>query len=214
MRPRHRQTLLTLLFLSAILGSAVFYPVLPDPMASHWGISGQADGYGSKLTTVLIGPIMLLVIALFMALIPHLDPLSENIKHFRLYYDGFWVALSAFIVYLHGLMLAWNIGPQFNMGQALLPGLAALWYYIGIFLNHAEPSWFIGIRTPWTLSDDRVWFDTHRMGSKLFRITAIAILVSALRPEIGYYVVLSCVLGGTALLIVYSYVAYRRYHAR
>ena len=214
MKPSHRTMIISLLFIVTVLGSAVFYSALPDQMASHWNIAGEVDDYSPKIIGVLIGPLMLLILMLFMTLIPHIDPLSENIAHFRLYYDAFWVALSAFVVYLHGLMLAWNLGSHFYMGRALLPAIAALWYFNGILLKHSEPNWFVGIRTPWTLSDDRVWLDTHRIGGTLFKLSAGLMLVSTLRPTYGFYVVLASAIGISLFLVVYSYFAYRKLHVK
>lgn len=214
MKPSHRKVLISLLFITAVLSSAVFYSALPDQMASHWNMNGEVDDYSPKLIGVLIGPLMLLIFMLFMVLIPHVDPLSENISHFRLYFDAFWVVMSAFIVYLHGLMIAANLGASFNMGQALLPAIAALWYFIGVLLKHSEPNWFVGIRTPWTLSDDRVWLDTHRIGGTLFKWSAALMLVSTLRPTYGFYIVLVSAIGISLFLIMYSYFAYRKLHVK
>ncbi len=209
-----RRTLLALIFISIVVGSGAFYTQLPDPMVTHWNIAGEPDGYSPRHIAVLIGPIMLLLLYLFMVVIPHIDPLSENIGHFRKHYDVFWLALAVFFAYIHWLTLASNMGVQFNIGQAMLPAIAALWYIIGGLLKHAEPNWFVGIRTPWTLSDERVWLSTHRLGSTIFKTSAVLMLVSAIRPAYGFYVVLACAVGSSIFLVLYSYFAYRRLHIK
>jgi uncharacterized membrane protein len=201
-------------FIITVAASGVFYAQLPDSMATHWNSAGVPDGFSPRHIGVLIGPIMLLILYFFMAIIPHIDPLSENIGHFRRYYDTFWIVLAAFFSYVHGLTIVANLGVQFNMGRALLPAIAGLWYFIGMLLKYAEPNWFVGIRTPWTLSDPRVWLSTHRIGSVLFKIGAVCMLVSVLRPTYGYMVVLVAATGSSLFLVVYSYFAYRRLHIK
>ncbi len=64
--------------------------------------------------------------------------------------------------------------------NAMLPaGIGLLFYYIGVLMENAERNWFIGIRTPWTLSSDRVWRQTNRLGGRLFRAAGIAAMLGA-----------------------------------
>jgi uncharacterized membrane protein len=89
-------------------------------------------------------------------------------------------------------------------------GIGLLFYYIGILIQNAERNWFIGIRTPWTLSSDRVWKKTNRLGGKLFRIAGIITMLGAFFPGFEFIFIL-----GPALLIavftaVYSYMEYQK----
>ena len=80
--------------------------------------------------------------------------------------------MIAFMVYMHGLTLAWNLGyNKFNMGAAMLPGVGLIFLFAGVMMRKAKRNFFIGIRTPWTLSSDYVWNETHRIGSILFIIS-------------------------------------------
>ena len=40
--------------------------------------------------------------------------------------------------------------------------------FAGLMMRVAKRNFFIGIRTPWTLSSDRVWNQTHKVGGVLF----------------------------------------------
>jgi len=59
------------------------------------------------------------------------------------------------------------------MGQMMVPALGILFYYCGILIENAKRNWFIGIRTPWTLSNEKVWERTHKIGGKLFKIAGL-----------------------------------------
>jgi len=58
--------------------------------------------------------------------------------------------------------------------NAILPiGFGLLFFYTGILCGNAKRNWFIGIRTPWTLSSEIVWERTHRIGGKLFKAAGV-----------------------------------------
>jgi len=62
------------------------------------------------------------------------------------------------------------------MGIVLAPGLFVLFYYLGILMQHSRRNWFVGIRTPWTLSSDVVWEKTHKRGGLVFKACAVLVL--------------------------------------
>ncbi len=198
--------ILGLLFAAGI----VLYPSLPARLDSHWNAQGVVNGTTSRFWGVFLVPIIgLLLVALFFA-IPYIDPRRRNIERFRGIYNSFIVVLVLFLAYLHGLTLAWNLGLRFSFLPWFLPAMALLFWYMGYLLGEAEPNWFIGIRTPWTLSSDMVWRKTHALGSKLFRLTAILTLIGILFPAAAILFLLVPVLATALFLVVYSYVLYRQ----
>ena len=97
---------------------------------------------------------------LFVA-IPRIDPLKANIEKFRTFYDRFVVLFMVFFFYFYLLTILWNMGVQYNFNQVLAPAFGGLFYYIGVMIEHAKRNWFVGIKTPWTLSSENVWDKTH-----------------------------------------------------
>ena len=150
------------------------------------------------------------ILALFLV-IPNIDPLKANIAQFREYFNAFIMLIVLFMVYMHILTILWNLGyDQFNMGTAMLPAIGLLFAFAGIMMRHAKRNFFIGIRTPWTLSNDRVWDETHRVGSSLFIISGILAFLGAFFEEYAIWFILVPVLGSTIFLFAYSYVLYQR----
>jgi uncharacterized membrane protein len=84
-----------------------------------------------------------------------------------------------------------------------------LFYYIGVLLQFVKRNWFIGIRTPWTMSSDVVWEKTHRLGAKMFRASGIIALAGAFIPKYALALILLPVLFTAAYLIYYSYREYK-----
>ncbi len=199
------------LILIVMVATALVYNRLPDPMVTHWGTGGDPNGWMSRFWGAAIGPLMMVGLYLLFWAIPSIDPLKENIAAFRPLYNGFVVLMLLFLGYVQALSLAWNLGWQVDIGTAMMPVLGVLFVTIGWFLPRAKPNWFVGIRTPWTLSDPQVWEDTHRLGGKMFILSGAVLLLAALYPPLLW--------GGIALLValslwlvVYSYLRYRALH--
>ena len=198
-----------LVLLSFIL-SIYFYPQVPEQMATHWNSQGEVDGYMSKLWGLFFMPLMITGLVIMFLVIPRIDPRKENIAKFRKHYDGFIVLLILFMVAVHLQTLLWNTGIKISPNAVLPPGIGLLFYYIGILTENAERNWFIGIRTPWTLSSERVWKRTNRLGGKLFRIAGIATIFGAFFPELAIYFILVPVIFVAGFTVVYSYVEYQK----
>jgi uncharacterized membrane protein len=197
--------ILILAFAIAIIS----YPFMPDRMATHWGFSGNVNGYLPRIWGLFFMPLISAGLALLLLFIPRIDPLKENIERFRETYEHFIAVLLLFLLYISLLVIAWNFGIRFNITQLLSPAMGALFYACGVLIGKAKRNWFIGIRTPWTLSSDRVWDRTHAIGGKLFRIAGVLALGGVVFPGIAWLLILGPVLLITGYLVVYSYLEFR-----
>jgi len=196
---------------AAILAGLLLWNRLPDPMASHWDVNDQVNGYTSKLAGVLMVPLITLGIFLLFLVVPSIDPLKANIAQFREAFNLFIILMVAFMLYVYGLSLAWNLGfTDFRMSGAMLPAVGLLFIFIGFMLRQARRNFFIGIRTPWTLSSDRVWNETHRIGAVLFMISgALAFLGGFFGGTTAFWFMFAPIIGSTVFLLIYSYVLYQ-----
>jgi uncharacterized membrane protein len=97
------------------------------------------------------------------------------------------------------------------MSKAMLPAMGILFFFIGYMLRKAKRNFFIGIRTPWTLSSDKVWDETHRVGSVLFMISgAFAFIGSLFGGTLAFWFLFVPIIGSTLITLLYSYVLYQR----
>lgn len=200
---------LAMILISFAIGTYL-YPQMPDQLASHWNAQGQVDGYTSKAIGLFLMPAASLGMLLLFVLVPKIDPLRKNIKKFRKYYDGFIVIMIAFMFYLYVLTIAWNFGIEFDMVYSLIPAFTAIFYYSGILIENAKRNWFIGIRTPWTLSSKRVWDKTHRLGGKLFKAAALVSLLGLLFRNYAFFFLIVPIISVAGYVVVYSYVIYQK----
>jgi len=200
---------LGIILISFLLG-IYLYPSMPEQMASHWNAQGEVDDYMSKFWALFLMPLMSLGLLLLFLVIPKIDPLKQNIEKFRKYFDGFIVLMLGFLFYVYLLTIFWNLELRFSMTLLMIPAMAALFYYCGILVENAKRNWFIGIRTPWTLSNEKVWEKTHKLGGKLFKAAAIIILFGIVLKGYALLFILVPVIFVSFYLIVYSYVEYQK----
>lgn len=210
MSQRHRTIVgLGIVVVSAI-ASVLAYPELPRQMAVHFTVEGTPDDYLERPIALALLPALELAILGMYAIIPRLDPLGENIAEFEAHYDLVAIATVAILAYVHGAILGYNLGYRFEMGQVIAPMLAVVGIVFGTVVENAERNWFVGIRTPWTLSDEDVWARTHERSAILFKIAGLLALLAIPFPE--YFALLAVAPLTLAALIpsAYSYVLYRR----
>jgi len=177
------------------------YPQMPERMASHWNIKGEVDGYLSKFWALFLMPIIAAGILLLSILIPKIDPLKHNIEKFRKYFDSFIFIIILFLFYIYLLTIFWNKGIKLSIPQAISPAIGIMFFYAGVLIKNAKRNWFIGIRTPWTLSDEKVWENTHRIGARLFKISGIVALAGIIFPGYALFLILVPMIFSTLFVI-------------
>jgi uncharacterized membrane protein len=187
---------------------------MPDRMASHWNIRGEVDGYMPKFWALMIMPVISALLMLLFIALPRIDPLRENIKKFRKQFDTFILILIAFLFYIDLAMIFANLGYLVNMGYVIMPAIAVIIFYAGVLMQSSKRNWFIGVRTPWTLSSETVWDKTNRLGGILFKVYALILLVSAFLLErldnYFIFILLGPIIAITVFLVVYSYAEYEK----
>ena len=200
---------LGIILLSFIIG-IYFYNQMPEKMAIHWNVKGEVDSYASKFLGLFLIPVILLMIFLLFIAIPRIDPLKQNIEEFRKYYNGFIILTIGFLFYTYILTILWNYGFRFSIAQLITPAFGILFYYCGILIENAKRNWFIGIRTPWTLSNEEVWNRTHRIGGRLFKLAGIISFAGVTLQKYALFFVLVPVLLISIYTVIYSYLEYQR----
>lgn len=201
--------LLGLTLLPFITG-VYFYPQMPERMASHWNVRGEVDGYLPKFWGLFLIPFILLGLVLIFISIPRIDPLKENIEKFRKYYDIFIIIFFIFMFSIYSQVILWNLDIKISPNANIPIGLGLLFFYIGILCENSKQNWFIGIRTPWTLSSERVWEKTHKLGGKLFKMTGISALFGAFFQSYALFFILVPAISVSIYNIIYSYLEYQK----
>ena len=200
-----------ILIIIASIAGMLAWNQLPEQVASHWGANDQVNGTMSRFWGVFLMPLITVVMLVLFLFLPGIDPMKANIQQFRETFNTFITLMIAFMIYIHGLTLAWNLGyTNFRMSSAMLPAMGLLFIFSGVLISKAKRNFFIGIRTPWTLSSDFVWNETHRLGGKLFIGAGAFALLGGLFPNYAVWFILIPVLGASLFSVLYSYFLYRK----
>lgn len=199
----------SLVILTFLIGISL-YGFLPDKIASHWDIAGNVDGYLGKFWGVFLVPTIMAVITLLLVLIPRIDPHRENISKFRKEYNLLVLFIQTFFIFVYLLIILWNIGFRFNFTYFIIPAVGLLFFFLGLIMPRLKRNWFIGIRTPWTLSSERVWDKTHKQGAVVFKFAGILIILSMFFPENIFAVIIILAVVAILWLVVYSYLEFRK----
>jgi len=202
-------TSLWIVFLSFWV-AIVSYNFLPDQIATHWNSAWEVNSYMSKFLWLFIFPFIFLFIYLLFLIVPKIDPLKKNIEKFRKYFDTFILVILLFLFYIYLLSIFWNLWYEFQMNYMIAPAISILFYFTWILMQKSKRNWFIGIRTPWTLSSDKVWNKTHKIWAKWFKILSIITLIWIFFWEGLQYFIIVPILIFLIFLFVYSYLEYQK----
>ena len=195
-----------LLVVAAVVASILYYPRLPETMTTHWSLSGEPNGFSSRLVGAWIFPVIMAVLWLILRAIPHIDPRKANYEKFSGMYDALVILILTFMLGMHIVLLLAATGVPIRMDRIVMPGVGVFIAIMGILIPKAHPNWFVGIRTPWTLTSDLSWERTHRIGGALFVMLGVLMVASSfLAPGTAIWILVAAALGITVFLFAYSY---------
>ncbi len=200
-----------LIIAGMFVAAAVLWPTIPSRVPVHWDSSGNVNGYGGKFEALLLMPIITIGIYLLLLFIPRIDPGKANYAQFSsAYIVARYVALGVMAAIYFLTVLAVK-GVGFDMMRVIVGVEGVMFVVLGNVLGKVRPNWFVGVRTPWTLSSKRSWVRTHRLAGWLFALSGILFLALAI---IGIGAALIWVMLGilgvlVAVLVVYSYIEWR-----
>lgn len=189
----------------------IVYSRLPEQLPLHWNVKGEVDGYGSRARAAWLLPALALVMWGVMRFLPTVDPRAKNYEKFGPTYDLVIDALITFLAALHVVVLGAALGWPIAVQRVMPVILGLLFIVFGNVLPRARPNWWFGIRTPWTLSNDRVWERTHRVGGYLLMGAGVVCVASAFIPGVASGIVaLSSIAVSVVGSVIYSYFAWKQ----
>ena len=201
-----------LLIAAALAVTAILYPHMPARVPTHWGLHFKPDGYSPRLALFWIGPGMMAGIMLLTGLIPWLSPKKFEIESFRSTYGNVMLITFGMIAYINAFLLWAAVDGAINASRAISGGVCLFMVLLGNLLGKVRRNFYLGVRTPWTLSNERVWYATHRFAAKTF---VAAGLLGLLLSLFGVYLwAMFSVLAGGLAPVVYSLVYYKRMEQR
>ncbi|MEQ9315086.1 MAG: SdpI family protein [Henriciella sp.] len=186
----------------------------------HWGPSGEADAFAPRDTALLyllILPASALFTSILLAAAPALDPFKENLRRSRKAYLAIWAATMVLLAALNG-GIAWMMVNSAGAKESnefvrfVMAGCGLLFIIIGNYLPKTRKTFFLGIRTPWTLTSDYTWEKTHRLVGPLYILAGLIGIVIAftLKGLPLVFAFVGCIMSVTLFGAAYSWWIWRR----
>jgi uncharacterized membrane protein len=183
---------------------------LPDQIPVHWGLNDQVDRYGGKFEGLLGIPLSAVGVYVLMLVLPLFDPGRLNYRNFAKAYNIIRTVIVCFLAATYAVIVLKAFGYAFSVTTVVCMMIGVLFIVLGNFLGKIRPNWFIGIRTPWTLSSKLSWDKTHRLGSWLFMLMGAMFFPMAVFQTTWALIALIVVdVICLAWMFVYSYIIYR-----
>lgn len=189
----------------------ILYSKLPARVPVHWSLDGTVD-YGDKVQLWLFFGLTILLIVM-MDFLPKIDPKRGNYERFGKYYDLFVIAMVLFMDIMCSIQLVESFMPgTVNIERVVISLVGCLFIVTGNILPKTKTNFYMGIKTPWTLSHPDVWNKTHRLGGRIMFVVGIMLVVAGilLKPQIAVALIIvgSIIIG--VVPMVMSFVWYRR----
>lgn len=187
------------------------YPNLPDRVPSHWNAAGQIDGYVGPLEGAFLFPSILIGIYVLFWIIPYIDPKKTNYAQMGkvLWIIGFTTILFMSMIYLGTIGV--GLGYLENLPRWSFSGIGILFIIIGNYFGKIKYNYTMGIRSPWTLASEEVWYKTHRFAGPIWIVGGVIMALIGFFPADW---VASLVIGVIVLIsglpLGYSYWLYRK----
>lgn len=186
----------------------------------QWHISGAPSGMVSKTVGVYLIPVICAIVYFALLIIPKIEVYKSNLDDFADQFWGFKViaVFSMGVIYIATLLPNMGAMKYFDPFVVIIPAISLMFFYVGYMLNFTKRNYFIGVRTPWTLADEKIWEKTNRLAGKLFWICGALALVSLATPPADrvWIVLLPVVLVaiGVSIYSLWEYRKTKRAHAR
>jgi uncharacterized membrane protein len=136
---------------------------------------------------------------------------TMSLAHRRTWPSLFIVSYASVVLTLAAWAARSYTPDKFLITEIYLALFCAMFLVIGNFMGKVRPNWFVGVRTPWTLSSKMSWNKTHRLARWLFVVMGLSIAAAGILQSTWMFILMLAVNGlCIAWMIVYSYLVYRR----
>lgn len=192
--------------------SIYFYQHFPEEVPTHWNINGQVDGYSSRGLAAFMMPSLAAFIYLLLVFLPEIDPKKEAYREFASSYRRIKELIIAFLLLMSILTGLNGLGHPVDISFWVPIIVGVLFIFLGFLMAKTKSNFFVGVRTPWTLSSEKVWQQTHEAGLWVFSSAGLLMAASAFVPNASFKVALfaAAVVILIFVLPVYSYLLLKK----
>ncbi|MDV5976558.1 UNVERIFIED_CONTAM: SdpI family protein [Streptococcus canis] len=198
----------SLVTLSPIILGLILWQYLPEKIPTHFDLTGQADGFSTKLEGIMALPLIILGIHLITLFIGTKKPIITQ-KGPALYLI-YWLLPSLCLVVQTGILLTSAGFVNRNLFNPIA-GLACLFIALGFLLPYLKQNPIMGIRLPWTLADEDNWAKTHRFAGRVWLVCGGLLFLVSYMTTNSQNLVIGLLCSMVVLPVLYSYLLTKSY---
>lgn len=213
-----------------LLVTAVLLPLLAEKVPMHYNLSGAVDRWGSKYETLLL-PVVILALALLWSLLiksyrkrqqagaAGADQAVLKANERVLYAVG--IGMTVLFSVIQGFILYTSFAAAGDFTWEAAVGIGSVIHIvIGIFIilmgglmRKSKRNTLVGLRTFWSMKNDRTWEESNRFAGYSFEIAGAVIIVSSMLTDglASVIILLGVLVVDTIVCTVYSYRVYQKY---
>lgn len=225
-----KNKLMWIIMAVSVIATAAVVGFLPDTIPMHFDITGAVDRFGSKYEIFLFPAIniVFLVINFISDKIykKQLSTLSDEKKiaeiknNMKIMPVITIVGMLTFM--LMGVGFVFFILTSEDVSTSVMPpklsnivgiALGILLAVLGNFMPKARKNALFGLRTPWSMKNEKTWTLSNRFAGFVMFISGILMIAVSLifKGMVIVWGIMGVLLAATILSIVYSYVISRKY---
>ena len=219
------KTIICLLMLLSVVITAIMLQFMPDIVPAHYNAAGEVDSLGSKYESFIF-PAATVVMGGFFLLVDKLVPRAKNEKERRM--EDVVISVSGVLTTLYFVgMNIFFMGKGIaygHSGTASVPGIdmvqtnsvctilvGALLIILGNYMPKARVNALYGLRTKWSMANDRVWQKSQRFSGFSSVVCGIVLILlgAFVKNHLMLWMLLILLIWGFACILS-SYVYYRK----
>lgn len=187
------------------------YKRLPAQIAVHWDLAGIPDGWMSRVMVAFVAPATIAITSLVFHAAPSTEA-RDGHEQFTGTYDLAVAAVLLLVFVVHLILIGLGLGYSIPVARAAGALVGILFIVVGNVMRRARSNFAFGIRTPWALSNERVWARTHSLAGHTMTAAGLVMLLSAglLAPDLQGVVIVAAMAAALVAPALYSYLTFRR----
>ena len=204
-------------------------PFVPDQIPAHFDLAGQVDRWGSKYELFLL-PVTIVLMTFFFAGLNRIykkklltAKSDKEIEEAKLN-SGILTDISiGTVIYFSAMQLTVlynSIAPLKGLEQKMALDISSVMtacmgvflIFIGNVMGRVKKNGVLGLRTSWSMKNDRIWAKSNRFAGKLFVAAGFVVIIASavLKGSTAVWVMLAVLWVVAFLSIVYSYRAAKK----
>lgn len=208
MKTLRREWLTLTALLLMVAASLYAWGRVPEQLPVHWGIDGAPDRYGGRLEALGVFPLVGLFLYILALMLPRV--VAQHEQNEKLTGAVLRIVLLG-LTPLHLGLVANHLGAELAVPRLAGLVVGVILMGVGNLLPKAQPSRWVGVRTPWTFKSKESWYKSRRVGGWTMTLSGLAFFVTALitPSTTALFVVVAATLLAVSGLLLYSYFVWR-----